>query len=89
MTGAYDSLRKKIPRRVLVLQTMVRTQKTQRQERFSTMSPPKRGPRVGPMSGPRRYQPNIPARSSGRNMSLIVPPPLAMPTPGWLLATDR
>ena len=70
-----------------MLQTMVRIQKTQRQERLSTMRPPKRGPRVGPMRGPRRYQPKIPARSSGGNMSLIVPPPLAMPMPGRLLAT--
>jgi hypothetical protein len=45
------------------------------------MRPPSRGPRVGPRSGPRRYQPNIPARSVGSNMSEIVPPPLAMPTP--------
>lgn len=45
------------------------------------MRPPKRGPRVGPSRGPRRYQPNMPARWLGWNMSLIVPPPLAMPTP--------
>ena len=44
---------------VLVVQTIARTQKTQRQERFWTIRPPKRGPRVGPRRGPRRYQPNM------------------------------
>lgn len=44
---------------VLVVQTMARTQKTQRQERFWTIRPPKRGPSVGPRRGPRRYQPNM------------------------------
>ena len=44
------------------------------------MIPPNRGPKVGPSKGPRRYQPKTPARSRGWNISLIVPPPLAMPT---------
>lgn len=44
------------------------------------MMPPKRGPRVGPSRGPSRYQPKTLALSLGWNMSLIVPPPLAMPT---------
>lgn len=45
---------------VLKAQTMVRIQKIQRQPRYWTIRPPKRGPRVGPRRGPRRYQPKIP-----------------------------
>ncbi len=44
---------------VLVVQTMARIQNTQRQERFWTISPPNRGPRVGPRRGPNKYQPKI------------------------------
>ena len=44
------------------------------------MTPPINGPRAGPRRGPRRYIPNTPARSSGVYMSLIVPPPFAIPT---------
>lgn len=50
------------------------------QPNLCTITPPRRGPSVGPRSGPKRYHPNTPALSSGTNMSLIVPPPLAMPT---------
>jgi len=45
---------------VLKAQTMVRIQKIQRQPRYWTIRPPKRGPRVGPRRGPRRYQPKMP-----------------------------
>ena len=65
---------------VLKLHTMVRIQKIQRQPRYCTTMPPKRGPRVGPSKGPSKYQPKTPALSLGWNMSLMVPPPLAMPT---------
>ena len=51
-----------------------------RQPSLCTITPPNRGPRVGPSSGPSRYHPKILARSFGSNMSLIVPPPLAIPT---------
>jgi hypothetical protein len=36
--------------------------------------------KVGPKRGPRRYHPNTLARLEGTNISLIVPPPFAMPT---------
>jgi hypothetical protein len=55
-------------------------QKIHRQPSRCTMMPPKRGPSVGPNRGPSRYQPNTPALSLGTNMSLIVPPPFAIPT---------
>jgi hypothetical protein len=36
--------------------------------------------KVGPRRGPSKYQPNTLARLEGTNMSLIVPPPFAIPT---------
>lgn len=56
-----------------------RIQKSQGHFRLSRMMAPRSGPIVGPRSGPRRYQPKIPARSLGAYISLIVPPPLAIP----------
>jgi hypothetical protein len=44
------------------------------------MTPPSRGPIVGPNNGPNRYHPKIPARSLAPYISLIVPPPFAIPT---------
>lgn len=44
------------------------------------MIPPNNGPKVGPSNGPSKYQPKTPALSLGTNISLMVPPPLAMPT---------
>jgi hypothetical protein len=35
---------------------------------------------VGPSRGPKRYHPNTPALWLGSNISLIVPPPFAIPT---------
>ena len=65
---------------VLAKQTIVRTQKIQRQPSLCTITPPKRGPIVGPRRGPSKYHPNIPARSPGPHISEIVPPPLAILT---------
>lgn len=79
-TGAYDSCRRKKPASVLTLQTSVNTQKIHLQPIRCTITPPNRGPSVGPSKGPRRYQPNMPARCDGGNISLMVPPPFAMPT---------
>lgn len=44
------------------------------------MSPPNRGPSVGPIRGPRRYHPKMSALLPGSNMSERLPPPLATPT---------
>jgi len=80
MIGAYDSFKNAHPIAVLIPQIIVKIQNTQRQPSFSTTTPPSSGPIVGPRSGPSRYHPKILARSCGVHISLIVPPPFAIPT---------
>ena len=48
--------------------TMVRIQKIQRQFKYWTIRPPKRGPSVGPKRGPRRYQPKTPLAVFSRRL---------------------
>jgi hypothetical protein len=80
MIGAYDSFKKAQPIAVFIPQIIVKIQNTHLHPNFSTTTPPRSGPIVGPKRGPSRYHPKMLARSCGVHISLIVPPPFAIPT---------